>query len=156
MRSLAEIENTRKRMLRQVEDAKEFGIQRFAKDMLVVADLLEKACESVPKDQPENEMSTALTSLANGIKLIQAEQQSSFKRHGLARIDPLGEQFDPNYHESMFEVPGDKPGSIAVVTKVGYTLNGRTIRPAMVGVIKAQDPSSASSSSSSASDDSLS
>lgn len=152
MRALAETENTRNRMFRQVEDAKEFGIQNFAKDMLVVADLLEKACESVPQDQPQDGVNLTLASLADGLKLIQAEQQNSFKRHGLTRIDPKGEKFDPNYHESMFEVPGDKPGTIAVVTKVGYTLNGRTIRPAMVGVIKAQDPSSESSSS----DDSVS
>lgn len=139
MRALAEIENTRQRMEKQVKDAKLFGIQGFSKDMLDVADILEKAIETVPQDQLEPNANPPLSQLFKGLKMTETQLQKVFQNNGLKRIDPLGEVFDPSYHEALFEVPGKIPGTIAIVSKAGYLLNGRTVRPALVGVAKAAD-----------------
>lgn len=136
-RALAEAENSRIRMRKQVEDAKIFGIQNFCKDLLDVADVLEKAVETVPKDQlATNE---PLNSLYTGVQMTEKELQSVFRRHGLLRMNPVGEKFNPNEHHALFEsvIEGKEPGTVAVVTKIGYKLHDRTIRPAMVGVVKA-------------------
>ena len=137
MRALAEVENTRQRMKKQVEDAKLFGIQGFSRDILDVADVLEKATESVPSSELQEGANPALASLFEGLKMTSDQLQKVFNKNGLKRIEPLGDRFDPSLHEALFEVPGDKPGTVAVVSKVGYLLNGRTIRPALVGVAKA-------------------
>ena len=139
MRSLAEMENVRQRMTKQVEEAKLFGIQGFSKDILGVADILEKATESVPKSELEKKTNPPLVSLFEGLKLTEAELRKVFSKNGLERINPLGEIFDPALHEALFEVPGEKPGTVAVVSGVGYVLHGRTIRPAKVGVVKATE-----------------
>ena len=123
-------------MTRQIEDAKKFGIQGFSKDLLEVADILEKAIESVPKEELDNSTNPHLCSLFEGLNMTENQLQKVFKKNGLVRINPVGETFDPSVHEALFEVPGEKPGSIGVVSKVGYLLNGRTVRPAVVGVIK--------------------
>ena len=125
-----------------MKDAKLFGIQGFSKDMLDVADVLEKAIETVPKDQLENNVNPPLLQLYDGLKLTESQLQKVFHSNGLKRIDPLGEVFDPLYHEALFEVPGEKPGTISIVSKVGYLLNGRTVRPALVGVVKTMDKKS--------------
>jgi len=136
-RALAEGENSRIRMRRQVEDAKVFGIQGFCKDLLEVADVLEKALESVP--QEEVTKSEILKTLFTGIEMTEKQMQSVFRRHGLIKINPLGEKFNPNDHHALFEAvdEGKEPGTVAIVTKQGYKLHDRTIRPAMVGVVKA-------------------
>lgn len=139
MRALAEIENTRQRMQRQVDDAKLFGIQDFSKDMLDVADVLEKAIETVPQAELQEGVNPSLSSLFVGLRMTESQLQKVFQKNGLLRIDPLGEIFDPKYHEALLEVPGEKPGTIGMVSKVGYVLNGRTIRPALVGVVKAEE-----------------
>lgn len=135
-RALAEAENSRIRMRKQVEDAKIYGIQNFCKDLLDVADVLEKAVESVPQERlAEDEI---LSNLFTGIQMTEQQLQSVFRRHGLLRINPVGEKFNPNEHHALFEsvVDGKEPGTVAVVTKIGYKLQDRTIRPAMVGVVK--------------------
>lgn len=138
-RALAEGENTRVRMRRQVEEAKVFGIQGFCKDLLEVADVLDKALESVSDDQLKS--NSALKELFTGVKMTNDQLQSIFRRHGLIQLNPIGEKFDPNDHHAMFEavVPGKEPGTVSVVTQIGYKLRDRTIRPAMVGVVKAQE-----------------
>ena len=136
-RALAEAENSRIRMKKQVEDAKIYGIQSFCKDLLDVADVLEKALETVPREQlATNEV---LNNLFTGVEMTEKQLQSIFRRHGLLKINPVGEKFNPNEHHALFEsvVEGKEPGSVAVVTKIGYKLHDRTIRPAMVGVVKA-------------------
>ena len=140
-RSLADAENTRIRMRRQVEDAKIYGIQAFCKDMLEVADVLSTAIESVPItaiNDSKSEETQILKSLYSGLQMTEKQLQTVFKRHGLTQINPIGEKFDPNSHHALFEaVQSDKePGTVAVVTKIGYKLHERTIRPAMVGVVK--------------------
>ena len=141
MRALAEIENTRKRMMEKVEDARQFGIQGFSRDILDVADVLEKATDSVPESELKKGVNPPLLSLFEGIKMTEEQLRKVFTKNGLKRIEALGEKFDPVLHEAVFQVPGDKPGTVAVVSKVGYLLNGRTIRPALVGVAKAKSTS---------------
>lgn len=137
MRALAEAENTRTRLTRQIEDAKKYGIQDFSKDILEVADILDKAIESVPADDLKG--NPPLTSLYEGLKLTEAELQKVMNKNGLQKIDNHGVNFDPSIHEALFEVPGDKHGTVAIVSRVGYMLHGRTVRPARVGVVKAPD-----------------
>ena len=141
LRALAETENVRQRMTKQVEEAKLYGIQGFSKDILEVADTLEKATESVPKEELEEHVNPPLSALYDGLKLTEAELQKVFSKNGLKKIDGVGENFDPNFHEALFELPGEKHGTVAVVSRVGYMLHGRTIRAAKVGVVKAPDTS---------------
>ena len=119
-----------------VDDAKKFGIQSFSKDIIEVSDILEKAMESVPESELNNNVNPHLSSLVKGLNMTKNELQKVFVKNGLERINPLGELFDPSQHEALFELPGDKPGTVGVVSKVGYLLNGRTVRPALVGVVK--------------------
>lgn len=136
-RSLAEAENTRIRMRRQVDEAKIYGIQSFCKDLLEVADVLSTALQSVPPEAIDGD-NKVLKSLFSGLEMTEKQLQTVFRRHGLTQINPLGQKFDPNSQHALFEVvDADKePGSVAIVTKIGYKLHDRTIRPAMVGVVK--------------------
>jgi len=128
-RSIAESDNMRKRLTKQIEEAKIFGIQGFGKDLLEVADVLDKAVGM--KDQSADD-------LHQGLQMTQAQLNQVFKRHGLEPINPMDEKFDPNKHEALFQVPfPDKDVNTVIdVQKVGYSLHGRTIRPALVGVSK--------------------
>ncbi|XP_016386265.1 grpE protein homolog 1, mitochondrial-like [Sinocyclocheilus rhinocerous] len=137
-RALADTENLRQRSQKMIDDAKLYGIQGFCKDLLEVADILEKATESVPK----TEISTAnphLKNLYDGLVMTEVQIQKVFQKHGLVKLNPDGQKFDPYEHEAVFHAPieGKEPGTIAVVTKVGYKLHGRNLRPALVGVVKA-------------------
>ncbi|XP_056125870.1 grpE protein homolog 1, mitochondrial [Rhinichthys klamathensis goyatoka] len=137
-RALADTENLRQRSQKMIDDAKLYGIQGFCKDLLEVADILEKATESVPK----TEVSAAnphLKNLYDGLVMTEVQIQKVFKKHGLVKLNPDSQKFDPYEHEAVFHAPveGKEPGTVAVVTKVGYKLHGRTLRPALVGVVKA-------------------
>ncbi len=136
MRALAEAENVRQRSSKQVQEVKKFGIQSFAKDLLDVADILEKANESVSEEDLKIG-SKPLIALVEGLKMTEAELLKVLKNYGVTKITADGEKFDPSLHEALFEVGGDNPGSVAVVSRQGYTLHGRTLRPARVGVVKA-------------------
>jgi molecular chaperone GrpE len=138
LRALAEVENVRNMMNKQIQDIKLYALQDFSKDILNVADVLEKAVESVPQSELEGNTNPSLSSLFVGLKMTETELQKVFKKYGLVRMDPLGELFDPHYHEALFQVPGDHPGTVATVSMPGYTLNGRTIRPAQVAVVQAK------------------
>ena len=128
-RAIAESENMRKRLTKQIEDGKIFGIQSFSKDLLEVADVLDKAV-SVEGQSAQD--------LHKGLEMTKAQLHQVFKRHGLERINPKEgeEKFDPNMHDALFQIPvPDKdPNIVMVVQKVGYSLQSRTIRPASVGV----------------------
>ncbi|CAH1977890.1 unnamed protein product [Acanthoscelides obtectus] len=136
-RALAESENMRSRLTKQIAEAKIFGIQSFCKDLLDVADVLNKATETVPKEEI-NDKNPHLKSLYEGLMMTEAQLQSVFKRHGLEQVNPLNEKFNPNYHEALFQqaVQGKEPGTVVVVSKVGYKLHDRVVRPALVGVAK--------------------
>ena len=126
----------RQRLSKQVEEAKMFGIQGFARELLDVADVLEKATDSISSEDLASKNKTLLA-LIEGLKLTEVELQKVFQKNGLKKVDGKGEQFDPSLHEALFEVPGDKPGTVAVVSRHGYLLHNRTLRPARVGVVKA-------------------
>ncbi|KAL3315756.1 GrpE protein 1, mitochondrial [Cichlidogyrus casuarinus] len=136
-RSLAEMENLRKRMHKQVNDAKIFGIQGFCKDLIEVSDILGKASEAFDPNEVKDK-SSIVYQLAEGVKMTDDHLIKVFEKHGLLRIKPdIGEKFDPNYHEALFQAPleeGREPDTIAQVTKVGFKLHERTLRPAFVGV----------------------
>nr|XP_006128290.1 grpE protein homolog 1, mitochondrial [Pelodiscus sinensis] len=136
-RALADTENLRQRSQKLVEEAKLYGIQSFCKDLLEVADILEKATESVPKEALKEE-NPHLKNLYDGLVMTEVQIQKVFKKHGLLKLNPVGAKFDPYEHEALFHAPmeGKEPGSIALVSKVGYKLHGRTLRPALVGVVK--------------------
>lgn len=136
-RSLADSENMRKRLSKQIDDAKIFGIQSFCKDLLEVSDILGHATEAVPKEEL-NDKNPHLKTLYEGLEMTQGQLNSIFKRHGLEPVNPINEKFNPNYHEALFqqEVPNKEPNIVVVVSKIGYKLHERVIRPALVGVSK--------------------
>lgn len=136
-RALADGENLRIRLMKQIDDAKLFGIQGFCKDLLDVADILGKATESVPKNELTNE-NPHLKTLYEGLRMTEAQLHKVFKKHGLLSLNPINEKFDPNQHEALFqqEVEGKEPGTVVVVSKLGYKLHERVVRPALVGVAK--------------------
>lgn len=136
-RSLADGENLRTRMNKQIAEAKQFGIQGFCKDLLEVADVLGKATETVPTEEV-SDRNPHLKSLYEGLVMTEAQLQAVFKRHGLEKVNPQDEKFNPNYHEALFqqEVQGKEAGTVVVVSKIGYKLHDRVIRPALVGVSK--------------------
>lgn len=137
-RALAEAENTRIRMRKQLEDGKIYAIQSFCKDLLEVADVFSTAIESVPKDSLKS--SNDFKNLFDGVVMTEQQIQSVFRRHGLIPVNPIGEKFNPNEHHALFQVEAEdkEPGTVSVVTKIGYKLHERTIRPAMVGVVKSK------------------
>lgn len=136
LRAMAETENIRKRAERQLEDAHKFAVTGFARDILSVADNLERAVAAVPEERRgEHEL---LGILLDGVKAVQASFVQAMTSNKIERIDPVGEPFDPNMHEAMYEVPGtDLPnGTVAQVIEPGYRLHERLLRPARVGVAK--------------------
>jgi len=144
LRTLADMENLRTRTQRQNEDAKKFAVQGFAKDLLDVADNMDRACATVTEEiitEAKNDagkLEALLRSFKEGVELTQRQLSSGFKKHGLVKFDPVDEPFDANEHMALFNVPvGEtkkEPGSVAVVTKAGYRLHDRVVRAAEVGV----------------------
>lgn len=136
-RALADGENLRRRLTKQIEDAKLFGIQGFCKDLLEVADILGHATEAVPKEEISDN-NPHLKNLYEGLTMTKAQLNQVFKRHGLEQVNPLNEKFNPNLHEALFqqEVQNVEPNTVVVVSKIGYKLHERCIRPALVGVSK--------------------
>lgn len=136
LRTAAESENLRKRMEREKEDALKYGAAKFSKDILTVADNLRRAIENVPK--AEAEASEPVRNLVVGLEATERELLTVFERHGITRIDPKGQRFDPNQHQAMFEVqdPSQPSGVVVQVIAAGYMQHGRLLRAAMVGVSK--------------------
>jgi len=141
VRSLAEMENVRTRSRRDVDNAKLFGIQGFAKDLLSVADVLRLALEHMPKeakDATAGDSNEPIKQLVVGVEMTERELLKVFDKHGLKQVDPANQPFDPNLHNAIFELddPAKEPGTVAFVQKKGYTLNDRPLRPADVGVVR--------------------
>ena len=142
LRTMAEMENLRERTRRQAEDAKKFAIQGFCKDLLDVADNLDRAIATVTVDDDENDVEkvkTKLKSFHEGVVMTEKTLLSAFKKHGVTKFNPEGEDFDANSHMALFNVPipegsDAKAGTVAAVTKTGYSLHERVIRAAEVGV----------------------
>lgn len=137
LRALAETENVRNRLTRQIADAKQFGIQSFVKDLLEVSDILTTAMQSTPQEAFDQK-NPYFDNLFEGLRLTEAQMTKVFKKHGLEKLHPMGEKFDPNHHEALFEAPAEEKetGTIMTVTQTGYKLNNRVVRPARVGVVR--------------------
>ena len=138
LRALAETENVRRRAARDKEDAAKFAMSGFAREILSVADNLRRAVEAIPPEALEKD--EALKNLYEGILATERQLDVAFEKQAIKKIVPLGEKFDSNLHQAMFEVPGtDQPaGTVVQVLQAGYTLHDRLLRPAMVGVAKGQ------------------
>ena len=137
LRSLAEMENLRKRTERQVADARDYGIAAFARDILAVADNMERALGALDAELREK-ADAATKALLDGVELTERELLKVLEKHGVKKFEPLGEKFDPNLHQAMFEIPDpSRPaGTVAQVVQAGYMIGDRVLRPALVGVAK--------------------
>ncbi|WP_173645106.1 nucleotide exchange factor GrpE [Polycladidibacter stylochi] len=137
LRTMAEMENLRRRTEKEVRDAKSYSVASFARDMLVINDNLERAIEAVPEDQRADEL-TGMKSLVEGVEMVEREMHNQLEKHGVKRLSPEGEKFDPHFHQAMFEVPNTEvPNNTVVqVVQAGYVIADRVLRPAMVGVSK--------------------
>jgi molecular chaperone GrpE len=139
LRSLAEMENMRRRTDRQVADAREYGITAFARDVLAVADNMNRALSAIDP-QLRATADAGLKSLLEGVELTERELLKVLEKHGVKKFEPAGEKFDPNLHQAMYEVPDPSlpNGTVAQVVQAGYMIGDRVLRPALVGVAKAR------------------
>lgn len=154
LRSYAEMENVMQRTRREAENSKKFAVQSFAKSLLDVADNLGRAAsvtkESFSKIDASKDTIGAvpiLKTLLEGVEMTDKQLEEVFRKFGIEKYDPINEQFDPNRHNAVFQVPDNSkpPGTVAVVLKSGYMLHDRIIRPAEVGVTVAVENKEANS-----------
>jgi len=146
LRTLAEMENLRRRTEREVADARTYATTNFARDILNVADNLRRALETVPAEA-RAAAEGALLAILVGLELTERDLLKTLERHGIRKIEPKGERFDPNLHQAMFEVPDPSVpnGTVREVVQAGYVIGDRVLRPALVGVAKG-GPKSATTS----------
>jgi molecular chaperone GrpE len=137
LRLAADMENLRRRTEREVRDARNFAISKFAADMLGVSDNLRRALDHVTEEQRQAADET-LKNLLEGVELTERSMHATMERHGVRKLEPEGQKFDPNFHQAMFEVPNPEvPNNTVVqVVQAGYQIGDRVLRPAMVGVAK--------------------
>ena len=140
LRALADAENARRRARKDVNDARAYAISRFAEDLLAVADNLGRALESIPAEQRADD--EAVKAIADGVEMTARQLEAVLSRHGITKIDPLGEKFDYNLHQALFETADtDQPdGTVVQVAQTGYTIGDRLLRAAMVGIAKGGTP----------------
>tara|TARA_B100001939_G_scaffold342527_1_gene353794 strand:+ start:426 stop:1091 length:666 start_codon:yes stop_codon:yes gene_type:complete len=136
LRALAEVENMRRRSERDVAQANKYGHLAFARDLLSCFDNLSQAIALAPEDK--SNFDENLKNILVGVEMISNEIDTILQRHHITKINPIGEKFDYNHHQAMFEVPNDdvEVGTVVQVAQPGYLLHDRLIRPAMVGVSK--------------------
>ena len=136
MRTLAESENLRKRTVKEIDQAKKYSHISFVRDLVSSVDNFKRALDSVPEDKAE--LPEPIKNLIIGLEIVEKEINSTFEKHNLKQILPLGEKFDYNFHQAMFEVPTNdsEPGTVVEVSQKGYLLYDRLVRPAMVGISK--------------------
>lgn len=134
LRTLAEMENLRKRTEREVADARAYGMTAFARDMLSVADNMRRAFDSLPEDTRPAD--GPVKAFVEGIELTERELLKTLEKHGVRKIDPDGQKFDPNLHQAMFEVPNAEvpKGTVVQTVQSGFVIGERVLRPALVGV----------------------
>ena len=135
LRTMAEMENLRRRTEREIRDAGQYAIASFARDLLAVADNLRRAIDSVGEEARAGAEPT-LTALLDGVEMTERELLKVYEKHGVTKIEPTGQKFDPNFHQAMFEIPDPTvpAGTVAQVMAAGYVIGERVLRPAMVGV----------------------
>ncbi|VEU23766.1 DEKNAAC104975 [Brettanomyces naardenensis] len=139
MRAVADFRNLQGTSQREMQKARDFALQKFSKDLLETIDNFDHALNAV-KDE-DRSANDGLSRFFDGIKMTKDVFEKTLQKHGLKRIDPLDEEFDPNRHEAVFQVavPGKEPGTVCMVQQTGYELNGRVLRAAKVGVAKAAE-----------------
>jgi len=138
LRTLAEMENLRRRTEREVADARVYGVASFARDMLAVADNMRRALETVSPELRANAQ-PGMKAFVDGVELTERELLKALEKNGVRQFAPRsGDKFDPNIHQAMFEVPDPSvpAGSVAQVVQSGYMIGERVLRPALVGVSK--------------------
>lgn len=136
LRTMADMENLRRRTEREKADIARYAISNFARDVLTVGDNLRRTIEHVPAEAAAQD--PALKSFLDGVEITERELLNVLERHGVTRIDPLGARFDPNCHQAMYEVPDPNvpEGTVVDVMQAGYVIGDRCLRPALVAVSK--------------------
>ena len=136
MRTLADGENLRKRTLKEVEQAKKYSHISFVRDLVSSVDNLKRALDSIPEDK--SNLSEPIKNLILGLEIVEKEIVTTLEKNNIKQISPLGEKFDYNFHQAMFEIPTNDcdPGLVVEVSQNGYLLYDRLVRPAMVGISK--------------------
>ncbi len=134
LRAMAETENVRRRAERDRAETAKYGIASFARDLLSVADNLRRAISIVPEDRRDGD--ETLASLVEGVKVTERELLGVLERYGIRPIDPMGEKFDHNWHQAVMQLdePSSPPGTVVQVMQIGYAIQDRLLRPAMVAV----------------------
>jgi molecular chaperone GrpE len=137
LRTLAEMENLRKRTSREVADARTYGITGFARDVLDIADNLQRALDALPAEAREA-ADPGLKALIEGVELTERSLLNTLEKNGVKKFDPSGGKFDPNFHQAMYEVPDPSvpAGTVVQVMQSGFMIGERVLRPALVGVSK--------------------
>ncbi|WP_249692696.1 nucleotide exchange factor GrpE [Stappia sp. WLB 29] len=137
LRTMAEMENLRRRTEKEIRDSKQYAAASFARDMLGVGDNLRRALEAISAEA-RDAANESMRALIEGVEMTEREMLNQLEKHGVRRIDPAGEKFDPNFHQAMFEVPNTEvPNNTVVqVMQAGYVIGDRVLRPALVGVSK--------------------
>ncbi|TMJ05128.1 MAG: nucleotide exchange factor GrpE [Alphaproteobacteria bacterium] len=144
LRTLAEMENLRRRTEREVADARAYGVTSFARDILAVADNMERALRALD-DEIREKAEAGVKALLDGVELTERELIKAMQKHGVRKIEPQGQKFDPNLHQAMLEIPDASvpAGTVVQVMQPGYTIGERVLRPALVGVSKGGPKASA-------------
>ncbi|MGM4902463.1 nucleotide exchange factor GrpE [Tardiphaga sp. 866_E4_N2_1] len=137
LRTLAEMENLRKRTQKEVADGRTYAIANFAREVLDIADSLQRALDAVPADT-KAAADPGLKALLEGVELTERSLLNTLEKNGVKKFDPSGEKFDPNFQQAMYEVPDASvpAGTVVQVVQAGYTIGERVLRPALVGVSK--------------------
>ena len=137
LRTLAEMENLRKRTSREVADARIYGITGFARDVLDIADNLQRALDAVPTEAKAN-ADPGLKALIEGVELTERSLLNALEKNGVKKFDPSGEKFDPNFQQAMYEVPDPSvpSGTVVQMVQAGYMIGDRVLRPALVAIAK--------------------
>ncbi|NLH79315.1 MAG: nucleotide exchange factor GrpE [Phyllobacteriaceae bacterium] len=137
LRTLAEMENLRRRTAKEIKDARDYAVTAFARDLLSVADNFDRALAHAPSELRADE-ATGGKALIEGVELTGRELLKTLEKHGVRKLSPLGEKFDPNFHQAMFEIPNPQivAGTVLQVMQDGFAIADRVLRPALVGVAK--------------------
>jgi molecular chaperone GrpE len=137
LRLAAEMDNLRRRTEREVKDAKVYSAASFARDMLSVSDNLRRAIDAIPAEA-RAAGEAGFMALVEGVEMTERAMLGALERHGVKKIEPAGQKFDPNFHQAMFEVPNAEipANTVIQVVQDGYVIGDRVLRPAMVGVSK--------------------
>jgi molecular chaperone GrpE len=141
LRTLAEMENLRRRTTREVADARLYAITGFAREVLAVADNMHRALATIDSEL-RVQADVKVKALIEGVELTERELLKALEKHGVKKFSPLGEKFDPNLHQAMFEIETAElpPGYVAQVMQAGYMIGDRVLRPALVAIAKAAKP----------------